>query len=300
MPASVLSFCGSESISTGQPFVHPMDPLIALGIFIAAIVAGLVGALFGIGGGIVIIPVLTIAFGLDIKEAIGASLIGVIASSTGAASRYLSSGLVNIRLGMVMEPFTAAGSIVGAIIAVYLDQAALAAAFGAILVYSAYPMLRKTEAAIPAQDCCYSGLSGRYVDQRTGEEVCYEVRHLRRGLGASFLAGNMAGLLGLGGGLVKVPAMNLWMGVPLRAATATSNFMIGVTALAGAAVFYANGLISPVLAATVAVGVFAGATLGTRVSGRIAVASLRKYFAALLLIVSLLMFLRAAGISVGV
>lgn len=277
-----------------------MDPLVALGIFLAAIVAGLAGALFGIGGGIIIIPALTIAFGVPIHEAIGASLIGVIASSTGAASRYLNEGLVNIRLGMLMEPFTAAGSIVGALIAIYLDQDILAAAFALMLIYSAYYMIRKPEGAAPVQGGVCSGLSGRYIDGKTLQEVCYEVRHLRRGFGASFLAGNLSGLLGIGGGLVKVPAMTLWMGVPMRAATATSNFMIGVTALAGAAVFYVNGLISPVLAATVAVGVFAGATLGTEVSRRITVATIRRYFAALLLIVSVLMFLRAAGFGVGV
>lgn len=295
-----MDTAGAPRIYLSMRLSGAMDPMFALGIFLAAIVAGLAGALFGIGGGIIIIPALTIAFGVPIHEAIGASLIGVIASSTGAASRYLSEGLVNIRLGMVMEPFTVAGSIIGAVIAIYLDQAVLAAVFGAVLVYSAYYMIVRPEAPMPPQEQCRTGLSGRYYDFRTGQEVCYDVRNLRRGLGASFLAGTESGMLGVGGGLVKVPAMNLWMGVPMRAATATSNFMIGVTALAGAAVFYVNGLISPVLAATVAVGVFAGATLGTRVSRRITVTALKRYFAALLLIVSVLMFLRAAGISVGV
>jgi uncharacterized membrane protein YfcA len=277
-----------------------MDPVLAMGILLAAAVAGIIGSMFGIGGGIIIIPALTIIFGLPIKEAIGASMIGIIASSTGAASRYVSEGLVNIRLGMIMEPMTTLGSIVGAFIALYLNQAVLAALFAFILLYSSYYMLKRPEVTIhESSERCYSYLSGRYVDTRTGEEVCYEVRHLRRGLLACFGAGNMSGLLGIGGGLVKVPAMNIWMGVPMRAATATSNFMIGVTALAGATVFYVNGLISPVLAATVAVGVFIGASVGPHLSKRAAGPTLRKYFAYILIAVAVLMALKAAGVPLG-
>jgi uncharacterized protein len=277
-----------------------MDLLLLLGITLTAILAGLIGSVFGIGGGVIIIPALTIVFGLPLKEVIGASLVGVIASSTGAASRYVGQGIVNIRLGMIMEPATTIGSVVGAFLAIYLDQYILAGAFALVLVYSAYYMLRRPEVTVHSdQEKCRPYLSGQYDDPITGERTCYSVRNLGKGLLASFGAGNLSGLLGLGGGIVKVPAMNVWMGVPIRAATATSNFMIGVTALAGAAVFYANGLISPILAATVAVGAFVGAFIGPHLSKRTAGATLRRYFAAVMIAIAIIMALKAAGVEVG-
>jgi len=276
-----------------------MDAVMALGILAASLLAGLVGSLFGLGGGIIIIPALTLVFGLPIKEVIGASLIGVIAASTGAATRYVSEGMVNVRLGMVMEPATTLGSIVGALLAVYLDQHVLAAAFAAILVYASVYMYRGPQSHVDEPDRCVESLSCTFQDPLPGKCVSYKVRNLGRGLLASFGAGNMAGMLGGGGGIGKVPGMNGWMGVPMRAAAATSNFMIGVTALAGAAVLYANGLISPVLAAVVAVGVFAGASLGPRISRRTAGTSLRRAFAVVMLLIAVLMVLQAAGLPVG-
>ncbi len=277
-----------------------MDVLLALGIFITAILAGLIGSMFGIGGGIIIIPALTIVFGLPLKEVIGASLIGVIASSTGAASRYVGEGIVNIRLGMILEPATTIGSVVGAFLAIYLNQYVLAGAFALVLVYSAYYMLRRPEVTIHSdKEQCYPYLSGQYDDLITGKRICYSVRNLKKGLLASFGAGNMSGMLGIGGGIVKVPVMNVWMGVPMRAASATSNFMIGVTALAGAAVFYVNGLISPVLTATVAVGAFAGAYIGPHISKRTAGATLRRYFAVFMIAIAIIMMLKAIGLQVG-
>jgi uncharacterized membrane protein YfcA len=279
--------------------VPAMDLLLAMGVIAIAILAGIVGSMFGIGGGIIIIPALTIAFGLPIKDAIGASLIGVIASSTGAASRYVGQGIVNIRLGMVLEPATTIGSMVGAVLAVYLDQYVLSAVFAAVMVYSAYYMLKRPEVTIDRSERCYDYLRCVYDDPATGERVNYEVKGLGRGLIASFAAGNMSGMLGVGGGIVKVPAMNVWMGVPMRAATATSNFMIGVTALAGAVVLYLNGLIPPILAALVAVGVFVGAWVGPRISRHTAGPALRRYFAVILLGVAVLMLIKAAGFEVG-
>jgi uncharacterized membrane protein YfcA len=276
-----------------------MELLLALGVIIVAVAAGIVGSIFGIGGGVIIIPALTIVLGLPIKDAIGASLVGVIASSTGAASRYVGQGIVNIRLGMMLEPATTIGAMVGAVLAVYLDQYVLSAVFAAVLVYSAYYMLRQ-QGSRADDDKCIEYLRCAYNDPQTGERVDYKVSNLGKGLAASFAAGNMSGMLGVGGGIVKVPAMNVWMGVPMRAATATSNFMIGVTALAGAVVLYANGLISPVLAALVALGVFAGAALGPRISRRTAGPALRRYFAVVMLGVAAIMLLKAAGLEVGV
>lgn len=275
-----------------------MDLLLTAGVLLASAFAGIIGSMFGLGGGIIIIPLLTLGLGFEMKDAIGASLIGVIASSTGAAGRYVSEGLVNIRLGMLMEPATTVGSIAGAFLAVYLDQEILALAFAAVLLYSAYYMFKKPEVTVHSRRegfCRF--LDSSYVDPQTGEKVEYGVHNLRRGLLASFAAGNMSGMLGVGGGIVKVPAMNVWMGVPMRAATSTSNFMIGVTAVAGASVLYVNGLIPPVLAATVALGVFAGASIGPRLVRHTAGRTLRRYFAIVLIAISALMVLEALGLG---
>mgnify|MGYP002406650322 FL=1 len=275
-----------------------MDLLLTAGVLLASAFAGIIGSMFGLGGGIIIIPLLTLGLGFEMKDAIGASLIGVIASSTGAAGRYVSEGLVNIRLGMLMEPATTVGSIAGAFLAVYLDQEVLALAFAAVLLYSAYYMFKKPEVTVHSRRegfCRF--LDSSYVDPQTGEKVEYGVHNLRRGLLASFAAGNMSGMLGVGGGIIKVPAMNVWMGVPMRAATSTSNFMIGVTAVAGASVLYVNGLVPPVLAATVALGVFAGANIGPRLVRHTAGRTLRRYFAIVLIAISALMVLEALGLG---
>lgn len=275
-----------------------MDLLLTAGVLLASAFAGIIGSMFGLGGGIIIIPLLTLGLGFEMKDAIGASLIGVIASSTGAAGRYVSEGLVNIRLGMLMEPATTVGSIAGAFLAVYLDQEILALAFSAVLLYSAYYMFKKPEVTVHSRrEGLYRFLDSSYVDPQTGEKVEYGVHNLRRGLLASFAAGNMSGMLGVGGGIIKVPAMNVWMGVPMRAAASTSNFMIGVTAVAGASVLYVNGLVPPVLAATVALGVFAGASIGPRLVRHTAGRTLRRYFAIVLIAISALMVLEALGLG---
>jgi uncharacterized membrane protein YfcA len=275
-----------------------MDIIIFTGILTLALLAGILGSLLGLGGGVVIIPGLVLIFGLPIQEAIGASLVAVIATSTGAASYYVREGLCNIRLGMVLETATTLGSAVGALLAIYTDQSLLAAAFAALLIYSAIHMIRRPERlATPDEKAPgFPELSASYLDKNTGEEVSYCVRHIPRGLIASFFAGNMSGLLGVGGGTIKVPMMNIWMGVPLKAAAATSNFMIGVTALAGALVYYASGSLSPVVSANVAVGVFFGALFGSRVAHLARSEYLRTIFALVLLVIAILMILNAAGV----
>ncbi len=277
-----------------------MDLTLALGVIIFAIIAGLLGSLLGLGGGIIIIPALTLVFSYPIQVAIGASLIGVIATSTGAASHYVQEGLTNIRLGMVLEVATTVGSIIGALVAVYTNQQILAVAFGIFLLYGAYYMIRRPERlATPLPGEKKRGLfdlKGSFVDRKTEKEVTYEVEKLDRGMAASAGAGVMSGLLGVGGGLVKVPVMNMWMGVPMKAAAATSNFMMGVTALAGAVIYYGYGFMSPVLTAIVAVGVFSGAAIGSRTAHLATGTGLRKFFAVVMIAIALLMFLRGIGI----
>lgn len=280
-----------------------MEPEVLLLVSLLCVSAGTIGALMGIGGGLIIIPLLTLGFGVPMQEAIGASLIGVIATSTGAASKYVEQGLTNVRLALFLEMSTTLGSIAGALIAVYTDQKLLLVLFSLLLVYAGYSMLRRTEIIFSPEQVAAEGqildLSCTYADPSSRCEVSYGVRSLRKGLAYSSLAGAISGLLGVGGGLVKVPVMNICMCVPLKAATATSNFMIGVTALTGAIVFYGHGLLNAYLCSAVALGTFAGAYLGTVLMSRHSSKEIRRWFAILLFMVALTMILKALGLWGG-
>lgn len=288
------------TIISPEMFSVIVDLTLTLAVLMVALIAGILGSLLGLGGGIIVIPALTLALGFNMQEAIGASLVGVIASSTGAATRYVREGFTNVRLGMLLETSTTIGSVLGAVVAIYLDQMILLLLFSAILVYSAVHMLTKKEKVFRPEDIGEEGqmldLSCTYVDPKSGGEVCYGVKGVKTGLGASLVAGGLSGLLGVGGGVIKVPVMNACMCVPMKAATATSNFMIGVTALAGALIFFRQGLIEPVLAATVAIGILFGAMIGTRLIDKVDNASLRRMFGAVLIMVAVLMVLKALGI----
>lgn len=278
-----------------------MDVLMLIIIAITCISAGAFGALMGLGGGLIIIPLLTLAFGVSMQEAIGASLIGVIATSTGAATKYVKAGLTNIRLALFLEMSTTVGSIVGALIAVYTNQMVLFILFSILLVYAGYTMLRRTEMFFSPKEVAAEGqmvdLSCNYVDPRSRCEVSYGVKGLGKGLGYSSVAGMLSGLLGVGGGLVKVPVMNICMCVPLKASMATSNFMIGVTALTGAIIFYGHGYLDAYLCAAVALGVFAGAYVGTKLMARYSTEQIRKWFAVVLFAIAVTMVLKAFEIG---
>jgi len=280
-----------------------MEPLVLLLIALLCMSAGAIGALMGIGGGLIIIPLLTLGFGVPMQEAIGASLIGVIATSTGAASKYVKQGLTNVRLALFLEMSTTVGSIVGALIAVYTNQKVLFILFSMLLVYAAFTMLRRTELLFSPEEVAAEGqmvdLSCRFVDPRSQCEVSYGVKGLRKGLAYSSVAGMLSGLLGVGGGLVKVPVMSVCMCVPLKAAAATSNFMIGVTALTGAIIYYGHGLLNAYLCGAVALGTFAGAYVGTILMTRYSSGQLRKWFAVLLFVVAFTMVLKAFGLWGG-
>ncbi|MEM2943561.1 MAG: sulfite exporter TauE/SafE family protein [Methanomassiliicoccales archaeon] len=278
-----------------------MDISVLIGLLIFSLIAGLIGSLLGLGGGIIIIPALTLIFGYEMQVAIGASLVGVIATSTGAATHYVHEKMVNIRLGMVLETATTTGSIIGALIAVYTDQSLLAIGFGIFLIYGAVYMVRRPErlsAKVMKSQKKLLRIKGNYLDKKLNQEISYEVENLDRGLAASTGAGIMSGLLGVGGGLVKVPVMNSWMNVPMKVATATSNFMIGVTALSGAIIYFGYGYLSPVLTGIVAVGVFFGATIGSRITHLLTGAGIRKFFAIVMMFIAILMFLRGTGVLV--
>ena len=231
--------------------------LAVLGFF-----AGLLGALTGMGGGILLTPVLALHFGIPIRQAIGTSLVAVITTSAASSSVHLQRHTTDIRLGMTLELATALGAAVMAYLVGYFNRSALEGLFAAFLLYSSIMILRKHGKANPDEGTA-PALNGDVVIPP------YETQRYPLGLGASLIAGALSGLLGIGGGPIKVPVMFIFMNVPLMVATATSNFMIGVTAAASAIVYYRRGDIDPPIAAPLAVGVFLGSLLGARLAPRI-------------------------------
>jgi uncharacterized membrane protein YfcA len=254
--------------------------------FAGSFVAGLFGSLVGVGGGVIVVPLLTLVLGVPIHYAIGASIVSVIATSSGAASSYVRKGMANLRLAMVLEVMTAAGAIGGALLAGYAPAKVLYIAFGAILVYTATSMLRKRKAGKPPVPDALADrlkLHGAYFDEFEQREVHYRVARTKLGLAVSGFAGLMSGLLGIGGGAIKVPVMNLAMGVPLKVCTATSNFMIGVTAAASAMVYFMRGEVLPFVAAPVACGVLLGAMTGSQLMAKMRNAWIRYLFLGVLI-----------------
>jgi uncharacterized membrane protein YfcA len=264
--------------------------------------AGVFGSLLGLGGGILIVPLLTFGFGLDFRAAVGVSLVCVIVTSSAAAGVYLERHLANLRLGMLLEVFTASGALIGGIIAFLLPDRVLAGLFALLLVYTAVTMLRRR-----ATSTGDAGLAKENPDDAAGAAQApgpfraalagpgYRPVRLGAGIGGSVFAGVVSALLGVGGGIVKVPLMHLVMRVPLKVATATSNLMIGVTASASAIVYLMRDGINPLVAGPTAVGVFAGAMVGSRVAQRIDVRLLRLLFVAVLALTAVQMTLRALG-----
>lgn len=267
------------------------------------ILIGVLASLLGIGGGIFLVPILTLGFGIDIKIAAATSLVTIIVTSSTSASKYLEGGLVNVNLGVFLELFAVLGGIVGAIVAFYLHDYVIETIFGAVLIYTAYYIwrTRNSEPGICAKEGSSGAkkgnrFAGRFIDECTQRTFEYEVRNLAPGAGTSFIAGNLSGLIGVGGGIVNVPAMNLFMGVPMKAAVSTSNFIIGVTAVASALVYLSNGLMAPIIVAASSIGIFIGALIGTRMLAKTKSETLRLLFAVVIFVIALLMFARAGGL----
>ena len=293
------------------------------------VAAGLFGSLLGLGGGILIVPLLTLGFGLPLIEAVGVSLICVIVTSGAAAGVYLERRVANLRLGMTLELFTACGALAGGLIAFLVPERVTELLFTALLVYTAVTMARRPAVERPAPPAAAPGppaipdavpattalavdggttgadpivaadseldrpSDDSFAAQLSGAD--YRIRNLPFGVVGSIGAGVVSALLGIGGGLVKVPVMHLIMGVPLRVATATSNLMIGITASASAIIYLLRGGIDPYAAAPTAVGVFIGASIGSRVAARIHLRILRGLFVAILLYTAWQMLQRAAA-----
>jgi uncharacterized membrane protein YfcA len=268
--------------------------------FLISMVAGFIGAMSGMGGGIILIPALTL-LGLDIKHAIAVSIVSVIATSSGAASAYVHDRITNLKVGMYLEMFTIIGAIVGAAITLASGQQILYLLFGLVLLGSwlALFLQRKVQPYHDVQQDGFShwlGLKGEYFDLAANEHISYKAVRAYMGGPLMFAAGLIAGLLGIGAGAVKVLILDLGMGLPPKVSTTTSNLIIGVTALAGASVYLAGGLIDPGLTAPVIIGVLIGAFLGTRLLVRITNQVVRNIFLVILIILGLEMILRGLGV----
>ena len=271
-----------------------MTPLtFVLTVAAISLIAGFLGSLLGLGGGILVVPALTLLLHVDIRLAIGASIVSVIATSSGAAAAYVRDRLANIRVAMFLELGTTLGAITGAYLAGILHARFLFVLFGLILAYSAIAMLRGRkrgdEEIVPGPWARVLRLKSSYFDEAIGEEIVYQPVRARIGLALMYIAGTVSGLLGIGSGSLKVPAMDLAMELPIKVSTATSNFMIGVTAAASAGVYFSRGQIDPFIAAPVAAGVLAGAYVGSHTLGRISSGAVRVVFVVVLVIVALQM-----------
>ncbi|AEY66154.1 sulfite exporter TauE/SafE family protein [Clostridium sp. BNL1100] len=266
-------------------------------ILFISVLAGFLGSLLGLGGGIIITPALTLLLGIDIKYAIGASIISVIATSSGSAIAYLKDRITNVRVGMFLEIATTTGALTGAFLAGLFSTKYLYLIFGFLLLYSALNMFKKRKQELPKYISPSPlaeklNLSGAYYDKVLSETVEYNVTGVYGGFGMMYVAGVISGLLGIGSGILKVMAMDSFMKLPMKVSTATSNFMIGVTAAASAGIYLSRGNIDPGIAAPVALGVLFGASIGTKVMQRLKSSTLRLVFIPVLLYVSIQMIVK--------
>lgn len=248
-----------------------------------AILAGIVGSVLGLGGGIIVTPALTLLFGVDINHAIGASIISVIATSSGSAVAYIRDRITNLHVGMFLEIATTVGAITGAFIGALIAPRILYIIFALLLLYSAYAMIKKGKQEVPENVPLHPvaqklGLQGEYYDKALGKTVAYNVDRVYEGFGVMYGAGVISGLLGIGSGSFKVMAMDVFMKMPLKVSSATSNFMMGVTAAASAGIYLLRGDIIPIISAPVALGVLIGATVGSRLMQRMKSKTIRKLF----------------------
>ena len=277
-----------------------------LQFMLIAVLAGFLGSLVGLGGGIIITPALTILFGFDIKYAIGASIVAVIATSSGSAIAFVKDHVSNMRVGMLLEVFTTAGGVVGALMAGVFSSKLLYIFFSLILLNSFYGMLKKTglitklkKEEEKIENDKYADkykLNSTYYDKATGETVEYNVTNVPQGSLVMFGAGFASGLLGIGSGAFKVVALDTYMKLPIKVSTATSNFMMGVTATASALIYFFNGTINPAVAAPIAIGTLIGSRTGAKVMQRLDAKYIRYIFLPILLFTIINMLLKGLGV----
>lgn len=275
-----------------------MTPLVfVVTLALVSVFAGVLGSLVGLGGGLVVVPVLTLLYHVDIRLAIGASIVSVIATSSGAAAAYVRERMTNLRAGMFLEIATTVGAISGAFLTTALPARVLFIVFAVVLGSSAFASFRKRHSAVvltASNDRIANALQlhGSYYDEAEHREISYKVTGTKVGLAVMYVAGMVSALLGIGSGALKVPAMDLAMHLPMKVSTATSNFMIGVTAAASAGVYFSRGQIDPVIAAPVAVGVLAGSLFGSRLLPRLPSKTVRLVFVGVLVVVCIEMLQR--------
>jgi hypothetical protein len=260
---------------------------LSLIIWVGSFAAGILGSITGLGGGVVIIPLLTLAFGIDIHYAVGASLVSVIATSSGAASAYVKEGFTNIRIGMFLEIATTIGALIGAFLASYISAAAVAIIFGVVLLYSSYLSYRPppdNPDKSPDAIATYLKMNGSYP--AVNGIRSYYVHNVPTGFGLMAVAGALSGLLGIGAGAFKVLAMDRVMRIPFKVSTTTSNFMIGVTAAAGAGIYLKQGYIDPGLTMPVMLGVLIGSFLGAKILVKTRTKILRLAFSAVIMLLA--------------
>jgi uncharacterized protein len=262
--------------------------LLALFLAIGAFGAGLLGALTGLGGGLVVVPMMTLLFHIDLRYAIGASLVSVIATSSGAAAAYVREGFTNVRVGIFLEVATTIGALVGAALAGFIPTNALAVLFGLVLLYTAYRSFqaREEHSIDGPSDPLAMRLRLNSTYPTADGLRAYSVQGVKTGFALMFAAGILSALLGIGSGIVKVLAMDRSMKLPFKVSTTTSNFMIGVTAAASAGVYLHRGYIEPVLAFPVMLGVLAGALFGARILAGAKTVWLRRIFTAVVVILA--------------
>ncbi len=272
-----------------------MELLILLSLIALGTGAGIMGALFGLGGGVIFVPVLMLCYGMSPVEAAAVSLVGIVAGSVGASSVFVEKGLANVRLGLLLEVTTTIGAVAGALIAGLLEEWILSLIFCAVMIYSAIRMYLSPERVVEPKDG-KGRMSFEYRDEANGETIPYEVQNVGKGGIACVFAGMMSSMTGVGGGAIKVPVMNLIMRVPMKAASATSSYMIGITAFSGAITYFFSGQLELAFAGGVAIGAFLGAIAGTYLARRISTKHLRRYFSVVLIIMAVLVLLRVGGI----
>lgn len=277
-----------------------MTPASEMGVFAVSVAAGIIGALAGVGGGILVIPALTIVFGVDIRLAVGASIVSVIATSSGAAAAYVRDRITDIRVGMFLELATTTGAVAGALLAAVVAPAFLYVLLGVVLLFSAGLQVTRLSEETPPEGppsriASAMRLTSSYPDRRLGREVPYTARRVPLGFALMWVAGLVSGLLGIGSGVLKVLAMDGAMRLPMKVSSATSNFMIGVTAAASAGIYLSRGDVDPRIAAPVALGVLAGALTGARLLNRVSNRAVRLIFLPVLAAVGIETIARGLG-----
>jgi uncharacterized membrane protein YfcA len=294
-----------------------VNPSELAAIALLGVVSGTLGAITGIGGGVIIVPVLVLAFGFDFPTAVAASLLAVIATSTATGGVYVGEGLTNMRLAMTLEVATTIGGISGGLLGILLPQRVLAALFAIAMGTTSVFMARgrseheRTPSGGRGNNAGQEGdsagsppadtgpLDARYFDSGTNRKVVYHVRRVPLGMGVSYGAGMVSGLMGVGGGFIKVPAMSLVMRVPVKVAAATSNFMIGVTAVSSFLVYLGRGEVHPAASTPLILGTIVGGLSGARLQGRVGHRPVQITLAVILALVALQMSLRAFGVGLG-